>query len=110
MGFSWSSAIGQQVLLEVCGDAGLNDSLVLAPDCPVPGNMDLQFAVATDDVMIFSTRKGATSAAAARLDAALEAAQLVRNASKDVNDECNTTCLGIDLVEGSCWDAPASKV
>ena len=70
----------------------------------------LQFAVATDDVMIFSTHERVTSAAAARLDAALEAAQLVHNASKDVNDACNATCLGIDLVEGNRWEAPTTKI
>jgi hypothetical protein len=110
MGFSWSSAVGQQVLMDVCKDAGLDRPRVLAPDCAVPANLDLQYAVATDDVMIFSNRQGVTGAAAARVDDAMAAADLTRNADKDVNDVCDVTCLGIDLVDGSVWDAPAARM
>lgn len=42
MGFSWSSAIGQQTLLSICKDAGLDDSIVLSPDADVPASTDLQ--------------------------------------------------------------------
>ena len=109
MGFSWSSAVGQQVLLDVCRDAGLGPATVLAPDCDIPASLDLQHAVATDDVMIFSRLPGRTDAAAARLDTALADANIVRNPDKDVNDVHNATCLGIDLVDGSFWDAPAAR-
>ena len=62
MGFSWSSAIGQQVLLSVCRDAGLSDDIVVAPDADIPASLDLQYGVATDDVMIFSKHAGASGA------------------------------------------------
>lgn len=60
--------------------------------------------------MIFSTCEGASSAAAPRLDVAMEAANVERNMDKDVNDAINATCLGVDLVDGSRWEAPGSRI
>ena len=54
MGFSWSSCVAQSTLLSICEEAGLRDRHVLACDSPSPGSLDLAFAVATDDLMIFS--------------------------------------------------------
>eukprot|EP00973_Karenia_brevis_P048573 6743786-Karenia_brevis.AAC.1 len=67
--------------------------------------MDLQFAVATDDVMIFSTTRARSEAAARQLDAAMHVADLQRNKRKDINGAKDATCIGIDLVEGKFWDA-----
>ena len=44
--------------------AGLDTDHILSPDLPVPATQDPQFAVATDDVMVFSRRPDVSSAAA----------------------------------------------
>jgi hypothetical protein len=51
MGFAWSSCIAQDTLLGVCSRAGLDESLVLAADTPLPNSLSVAFAVATDDLM-----------------------------------------------------------
>ena len=60
----------------------------------------LQFAVATDDVMLFSTDSATSGAAALRLDQALEQHHVDRNPRKDVTNVLDTSCIGVDLVEG----------
>ena len=66
MGFSWSSCVAQATLLSICAGADLVDEQVLACDCPLPDSLDMAFAVATDDLMIFSDRGPAATVAAAR--------------------------------------------
>ena len=110
MSFSWSSAVGQQNLLSICADAGLATEILVSPDDDVPLNMSLQFAVATDDVMIFSVDEHASSTAACALDTAMADAGVKRNERKDVNDCTNATCLGINLVDGLSWSAPAERI
>ena len=52
--------------------------------------MDLCFAAATDDVMLFGNgQAGTSSGAAKRLDAAMVEHGVVRNALKDVDDQLN---------------------
>ena len=53
MGFSWASCVAQAALLSVCDEANLTEDRVLACDIALPHSMDLAFAVATDDLMIF---------------------------------------------------------
>ena len=55
MGFSWSSCVAQSTLMGVCARAGLTQDYVLAADLPLPEDLSLAFAVATDDLMIFSS-------------------------------------------------------
>lgn len=54
MGFSWSSFICQSTMLGICEHAGLRSFAVLADDTPAPARMDRTFALATDDVMVFT--------------------------------------------------------
>ena len=56
MGFSWSSAVGQDVMLSQVAAVGLDDRHLLADDRPCPnGNQVDEFcAVCTDDVMHWS--------------------------------------------------------
>ena len=65
--------------------------------------------MATGDVMLFSRWPGIGTAAAEQLDHAMAAADIMRNTDKDVDDANNAKCLGIDLVDGSSWDAPAAR-
>ena len=110
MGFSWSSYIAQEQMLDVCAKAGLAESSLLACDCETPESFDLATAVATDDVMLFSNAgPGITLAAAQALDCEFEERGLVRNAAKDVNDELSATCVGVNLVDGKYLDVPAAR-
>ncbi len=54
MGFSWSSHVAQEALLTIADHSGLGTDRVLASDAPLPLDLELAFAVATDDLMIFS--------------------------------------------------------
>ena len=54
MGFSWSSCVAQETLLGWCNSSGLTSDLALAPDTPIPDSLDICFAVATDELMVFS--------------------------------------------------------
>ena len=110
MGFSWSSTVAQQTLLSVCREAGLGSSVILSPERAVPASTHLQFGVATDDALIFSTVPGASVRAAERLDHEFRRAGVVRNEAKDVNDALNATCVGVDLVDGRMWNAPPQRI
>ena len=52
MGFAWSSFVAQEVLLRIAADGGLDSECVLAPDCPIPEDRDVAFAVATGNILI----------------------------------------------------------
>ena len=109
MGFSWSSFIAQSKLLKCCRAAGLDEARMLADDLPVPAQTDVSFALATDDVMVFSL--GDESAAAPwleALDEAIAASEIVRHPDKDVNAKTNETAIGVDLVDGRFF-APHGK-
>ena len=111
MGFSWSSAVAQGTLLAIAADAGLNEDLVWGPDAPLPRSWELGFALATDDLMIFSdTGPGSTQAATARFEKALCEHGAVKYDAKDVDDALNACCMGIDLVEGLYWMPPAARL
>ena len=73
MGFSWSSCVAQSTLMGVCGLAGLTSDFVLAADRPLPQDISLAFAVATDDLMIFSDgRVNVTVEAAQQVETVME--------------------------------------
>ena len=77
---------------------------------PAPRSVPIFFSLATDDVMIFSKGgPGLTINAANRLDRAMAEAGIVKHEGKDVDDSLNTTCVGVDFVDGSDWWLPASK-
>ena len=67
MGFSWSSCVAQSTLLSICEEAGLRDRQVRACDSPLPDSLDLAFAVATDDLMIFLDAGAGNTVGAAKL-------------------------------------------
>ena len=49
MGFSWSSYVAQEVLLQTCALSGLPNTAVLACDSPTPLSFGKVYAAATDD-------------------------------------------------------------
>ena len=110
MGFSWSSFVSQNKLLDVCAQAGLRADSILAADKSSPINDFITFAAATDDVMIFSRcPEGTTRIAANRLDETMATNGVVKHSAKDVNDELNATCIGVDLENGLRWVAPGAR-
>ena len=110
MGFSWSSYVAQEKLLSVCADAGLSSDCILAADLPTPQDLSMAFAAATDDVMIFSNAgPGVTAAAAERLDEAMVSHGVLKNATKDVTDCLNATCVGVNLENGVQWAVPPER-
>ena len=103
-GHTWSSYVAQEKLLSVCADAGLGSGRILAADLPTPQQIDVTFAAATHDVMIFSNAgPGITAAAAERLDATLVSHNVLRN------DSLNATCVGVRLENGAQWAVPPER-
>ena len=95
MGFSWSSCVSQPTLLSICGESGLRDRHVLACDLPLPCSLFIAFAVATDDLMIFSDAgAGVTDRAARAVEVVMLARGIVKNPEKDVDDTLSTMCVG----------------
>ncbi|CAE7714737.1 PDE9A [Symbiodinium sp. CCMP2592] len=111
MGFAWSSYIAQEEMLMVCDKAGIPEASLLSCDSETPSSFRLAAAVATDDVMLFSNAgPGATLVAASALDSEMASQGVVRNVKKDVNDQLNATCVGVDLVDGCFLDIPATRL
>ena len=54
MGFAWSSYIAQHTMLELCRVGGFGTDRALADDVPPHRRIDSAFAMATDDVMVFT--------------------------------------------------------
>ena len=111
MGFAWSSWVAQTSTLRVCEESGLPVEALLAADNAPPANSDLLFGVATDDVMFFTNGDPAVAdRASTRLDEALSRRALVKHLGKDLPAATNQTCVGVDLVDGLRWEAPAAKL
>ena len=110
MGFSWSSCVAQSTLLSICSEAGLDDRFVLACDSPLPNGMSLAFAVATDDLMIFSDAGiGVTVQKAREVEQIMLKRGIAKNPDKDVDDTLSTTCVAVDLVDGRYWCTPGPR-
>lgn len=101
MGFSWSSFVAQSTMLQVCKSAGFAVDRVLADDAPAPKRVDCAFALATDDIMVF-TRPGeqSTRKMLHNLDHAFARLGVQKHAAKDVSAVSDTTCVGIDVNSG----------
>ena len=111
MGFSWSSCVAHSTLLAVCEEAALREEHVLACDIRLPTSLSLTFAVATDDLMVFSDGGvGITVAAAEAVEEVMVQRGIVKNPDKDVNDALSTTCVGVDLIDGRFWCPPVSRI
>ena len=111
MGFSWSSAIAQETLLTIADHGGLGSTRVLAEDAPLPNSLDIVFAAATDDIMVFSDQgPGSTREPVERLEASLRAHGALKNPAKDVDDSLQATCIGVNLVDGRFWKPPGVRL
>ena len=110
MGFSWSSYVAQEFLLDICKSSGLDECQVLSCDTATPLSFEQVFAAATDDLMIFSDAGAGHTLTAARLvDDEFNRRQALRNTSKDVDDELFATCVGVQLEDGVHLGVPPSR-
>ena len=76
----------------------MTEEFVLASDCTLPCGFSLAFAVATDDVMIFSDEPGdVTVTKAKEVEAVMVEHGISKNPDKDVDSALSTTCVGVDL-------------
>jgi hypothetical protein len=111
MGFSWSSCVAQETLLSICSLSGLGTSRVLSVDAPLPDDLSVVFAVATDDLMVFSDAgPGATSRAVSSVEDVMKAHGIVKAPEKDIDDVLSATCVGVDLVGGTKWWTPGARI
>jgi len=111
MGFSWSSFVAQETLLGIASDAGFTSEYALAPDRDSIPDMGSAFALATDDLMLFSDRgPGATLAMAELLEDSMARHGAVKHSGKDLDDVLNGACIGVELVDGRAWWPPGARL
>ena len=111
MGFAWSSFIAQSTLLACCRKAGLRDAMCICDSQPTPDVSTEAFALATDDVMHFTTiGPHVAERRMADLDQALLNEGIEKHPKKDEVAVETGTCIGVDLFEGSFFCAHAPKL
>jgi len=111
MGFSWSSYVAQETLLGIASDAGLASDHALAPDRDCIPDMASAFALATDDLMLFSDQgPGVTLAMAKRLEDSMARHGAIKHGDKDLDDVVNGVCIGVELVDGRSWWPPGARL
>jgi len=110
MGFSWSSFLAQTTLLGCCTRAGLGPSSLLTLDQPIPFDLRVTAALATDDVAIFTSRpRSVSDDVVARLDAEILRRGIQPHPGKDVNYALDATVIGVDLVAGILFLPPTQQ-
>jgi len=101
MGFSWSSFLAQSYLLSRCVAGGLNTDMILCDDLPPPSDLDLTFALATDDVGVFARGERFRGDQAVRkLDESIIDGGVQPHPAKSVNAQLDATCIGVDICSG----------
>ena len=118
MGFSWSSFIAQTVLLTRCVEAGLPLRQILSDHNPPPDDMSETYALATDDLMLFSVRSSSTTPAGTfhgqerckQFDRILRSHGIQASPEKDINGSMSDTCIGIDICDGMFFAPNAAKL
>ena len=112
MGFSWSSAVGQSVMLHQTRAAGMTDTCLLADDKPCPdfGSVSECHAVCTDDVMHWARDPAIAKRRLEKLDRQWTTAGISRRPDKDLDWSLKGTALGCDYDGAAGFlDASASK-
>ena len=93
--------MAQSVLLECCVESGFTRQQALSIDHPSPLTTKNCFALATDDVMHFTTQGyWAAETRMRNLDRVMAARGVQKNVSKDITGVTDGTAIGIDLVQG----------
>ena len=112
MGFSWSSAIAQDVMLSTARAAGLQDRNLLSNDraTPDPSDVDEFFAVCTDDVMHWARDTERAQSRLKRLGEVWQRVGIGRKPEKDLDWSLFGTAIGVDFNGRDGYlDANASK-
>ena len=112
MGFSWSSAVAQDVMLSQVASSGLDASHLLADDKASPdfSRVDECVAVCTDDVMHFARSPEIARRRLQLLDDQWQCAGILRRPDKDLDWSTIGTTLGCDFDGGQGFlDANSSK-
>ena len=99
MGFSYSSAIGQDVMLETVLASGLSTQRLIADDKEAPDQSDdtTIFGVYTDDVLLFSRVAKEAQTRVAALEASMHHNGIPVRADKNVDWELRGVTLGCDF-------------
>ncbi len=98
MGFSWSSAVAQDVTLGIVTRSGVSESCVLCDaEEEVPCDDTELATVATDDTIFFHRDPDIARARLASFDKALKDANVPRAVDKDIDLAASLTGLGCEL-------------
>ena len=110
MGFSWSSAVAQDCMLQTCLDAEVKQSQILCDaECP-PIKQHEVATVCTDNVMFFHTDATSGTQRLQQFDAAMASNGVPAKVSKSVDLASSITGLGCDFAENQHIDPSASEV
>ena len=91
--------------------AGLISPYVLAGDAPLPHDLSMAFAAATDTAMRPSDAEpDGTFSATERHESEMRKHGTVFNESKNIDDDSCATCVGIGLVNGQEWWPPGARL
>ena len=102
MGFAWSSFVAQSTLLACCRAAGFRDQICLCDGSPAPDVADEAYALASDDVMHYTSGGAVVSEARmSALDEVRVRQGIEKHPGKDEVAVANGTCIGVDLCDGS---------
>ena len=76
----------------------------------MPANGACMFALATDDVMVFSDKgPEGTTPVVAEFERQMKFTGVVKHPKKDVNDATTAVCVGVELVDGVWWWPPLGR-
>ncbi len=109
MGFSWSSAVAQDVTLGVLLSTGLPEDAVICDAEELPAQDAELAVVATDDCLFFHRDKGQARSRLAAFDEALERAGIPRAREKDIDLADHIVGLGCELSTNPPLAAPESS-
>ena len=97
MGFSWSSAVAQDVTLGVLVSTGLRPEAIICDSEELPQDTSELAVVATDDTIFFHREEKTAGERLAAFDAALDANGIPRAVEKDLSCVECLTGLGCEL-------------
>jgi hypothetical protein len=97
MGFSWSSAIAQDVSLGVLRSAGMSEDQVICDSMPPPDQQDELALVLTDDTLFLHTSRAAAVERLAAFDQAMHKLAIPRRVDKDVNCASSMVGMGCEI-------------
>ncbi len=106
MGFSWSSAVAQDVTLNILQSTGLPEDAIICGTEELPADDSELAVVATDDTLLFHKDLAAARRRLEAFDDAMETANVPRSADKDINFADSLTGLGCELSASPPQAAP----